>query len=183
VSIAGVPDFLIATSNGLSDYYYGNRLNDSGSQDYIPYLQYVDIFDVKHGDLRERILLTEQVSTGVAGNLATRLIHNMAIDPTGQNLFLLTNKGITIAKLDTVPLSIGGVTPSSGPGSAQIQIRGSGFVEGTIASANGTAAPVTYVDADTLQVTLPPLAAGAVQINLTNPDGQTYSLDDAYTVQ
>jgi hypothetical protein len=96
---------------------------------------------------------------------------------------LLTNKGITIAKLDTVPLSIGGVTPSSGPGSAQIQIRGSGFVEGTIASANGTAAPVTYVDADTLQVTLPPLAAGAVQINLTNPDGQTYSLDDAYTVQ
>jgi hypothetical protein len=107
----------------------------------------------------------------------------MAIDETGQRIFLITNKGLTIAQLDSVPLSIGSVTPASGPAGTQVKIRGSGFVQGTTANANGMSAAVSYVDADTLQVTLPALPAGAVQITITNPDGQSYTLDDAFTVQ
>jgi DNA-binding beta-propeller fold protein YncE len=169
VGAVGYPEFLYA------GYISGERLHDSGSLDYFPSQQGIDVFDVNHGDLRERILLTEQ--------LLPNPVHPMAIDETGQRIFLITNKGLTIAQLDSVPLSIGSVTPASGAAGTQIKIRGSGFVQGATASANGTAAAVSYVDADTLQVTLPTLPAGAVQITITNPDGQSYTLDDAFTVQ
>jgi hypothetical protein len=183
---AGLPDFLLELSpyGGASGYLVGPRLNDAGSLIYIPFPQGVDIFDVQHGDLRERILLTEQMTYGGSlGDLTSRKIHNMAIDEIGQRIFLITNKGFTIAQLDSVPLSIGSVTPASGPAGTQVKIRGSGFVQATSATANGTAATVSYVDADTLQVTFPSLPAGAVQIRVTNPDGQSYTLDGAFTVQ
>jgi hypothetical protein len=184
VGTAGLPDFRRAVSqDGSSSYLDGHRLNDSGSLIYIPFPQGIDIFDVQHGDLRERISLTEQMSIGIAGSLATRIIHSMAIDETGQHIYLITNKGLTIAQLDSVPLSIGSVTPASGGAGTQVKIRGSGFVAGTTATANGTSAAVSFVDTDTLQVVLPMLPSGAVQITLTNPDGQTYTLDDSFTVQ
>jgi hypothetical protein len=64
-----------------------------------------------------------------------------------------------------------------------VKVRCSGFVQATTATVNGTAATVSYVDANTLQLTLPSNAAGAAQISLTNPDGQTYTLDNAVAVQ
>jgi hypothetical protein len=184
VGLAGLPDFLLETySYPQSNYVYGQRLNDSGSLLYIPFLQGVDIFDVQHGNLRERILLTETMSNGASSaDLTTRPVHNMAIDETGQHIYLITNKGLTILQLDSVPLSVGSVTPSSGAAGAQVKVRGSGFVTGTTATANGTDAAVSFVDADTLQVVLPTLPAGAVQLTLTNPDGQTYILDGAFAV-
>jgi DNA-binding beta-propeller fold protein YncE len=184
LGLAGLPEFLTPLSQGVLAYVVGVRLNDAGSLLYIPFSNGIDLFDVQHGDLRERILLTEQVTgVGSLGNLSSQIIHYMAIDETGQRIFLLTNKGLTIAQLDSVPLSIGSVSPATGPAGTQVRIRGSGFVQGTTASANGTAATVSFVDADTLQVTLPSLAAGVVQIMITNPDGHTYTLDDAFTVQ
>ena len=182
----GLADFLIETApgGGVSGYLVGARLSDAGSLIYVPFPQGVDIFDVQHGDLRERIMLTEQMNYGGSlGNLSSHFIHHLATDQTGEWIFLLTNKGLTIAQLDSVPLSIGGVTPASGPAGTQVRIRGSGFVQGTTASANGTSAAVSYVDSDTLQVTLPSISPGAVQITLTNPDGQSYTLDAAFTVQ
>jgi hypothetical protein len=185
LGLAGLPEFLVPISTaGLLEYVPGARLNDAGSLLYIPFSNGIDIFDVQHGDLQERIFLTEQITGGGSlGNLSSQIIHFMTIDETGQRVFLITNKGLTIAQLDSVPLSIGSVTPSSGAAGTQVKVRGSGFVQGTTASANGTAATVSYVDADTLQVTLPSLPAGVVQITITNPDGQSYALDDAFTVQ
>jgi hypothetical protein len=184
---AGLPDFLyeLSPGGGTSGYLAGSRLNSSGSLLYIPFPQGVDIFDVHHGDLRERVYLTEQMPavSGSFGDLTSTMVHNMAIDETGERIFLITNKGLTIAQLDSAPLSIGSVTPSSGAAGTQVKIRGSGFVEATTATANGTAATVYYVDSNTLQVTLPSLTAGAVQMTITNPDGQSYTLDDAFTVQ
>jgi DNA-binding beta-propeller fold protein YncE len=186
VGMAGLPDFLLELSpyGAISGYLSGHRLHDSGSLVYLPFPQGVDIFDVRHGDLRERIFLTEQMTNGGSLlDLTSRMVHNMAIDETGQRVFLMTNKGLTIAQLDSVPLSIGSVTPAAGPAGTQVKIRGSGFLPGATASANGTSAVVSYVDSNTLQVSLPSLPSGAVQIKITNPDGKTYSLDDAYTVQ
>ncbi len=185
LGIAGLPAFLFETSGGsLSDYVYGHRLNDSGSLIYIPFPQGIDIFDVQHGNLRERITLTETMSNGVSSvQLATRPVHSLAIDATGQHLYMITNKGLTVAELDAVPLSIGSVTPATGPAGTQVKVRGSGFLPGMTASTNGVAAAVSYVDADTLQLTIPSLPVGAVQITLKNPDGQTYVLDDAYTAE
>ena len=180
----GLPAFRAVMDDApLSSYLQGARLNDGGSLLYLPFPQGVDIFDVQHGNLRERISLTERMSYGIAGNIATLIIHSMAIDETGQHIFLITSKGVTVVELDSVPLSMGSVTPATGPSGTQVKVRGSGFLEGITASANGVAAAVSYVDADTLQVTLPSLPAGAVQITLTNLDGQSYSLDDAYTAQ
>ena len=38
-----------------------------------------------------------------------------------------------------------------------------------------------FVDMNTLTVTTPPLAAGPQQILITNPNGDSYSLDAAFT--
>jgi len=180
VGAAGMPAFLRETSDNFSSYLSGDRLNDSGSLIYLPFPQGIDIIDIAHGDLRERIFLAEQMGIGVAGSIATRIIHSMAMDETGQQIFLITNKGLTVVKLDSVPLSIGSLTPAIGPAGTQVKVRGSGFLQGITASANGVSAAVSYSDADTLELTIPSLPAGAVQITLKNPDGQTYSLDDAF---
>ncbi|HET9179467.1 MAG TPA: IPT/TIG domain-containing protein [Terriglobia bacterium] len=185
----GLPDFvqamLPAATPVTSTYLPGARLNNSGSLVYVPLAHGFDIYDVHHGNLRERISLTEQMSNGggTLGDLVNRIVHSMAIDETGERLFLITHKGLTVAQLDSAPLSVGSVTPSSGAAGTQVTVRGSGFVQGATTSANGTSAAVSYVDGSTLNLTLPSLPAGAVQIKITNPDGQSYTLDDAYTVQ
>jgi hypothetical protein len=166
----------------------GMKLNDAGSLSYVPVLtgisseglsfseNAVDIYDVQQNSLRERVLLSEQFPSSVQ--------NGMAIDPTGREIFLITEAGLTIVTLDSVPLSIGSVTPSSGAAGVAVTIRGSGFVTGIQAHFNGTAGTVTFVDVDTLQATVPgPLPSGAVSIGLSNPDGSTYVLDDAFVIQ
>jgi hypothetical protein len=47
----------------------------------------------------------------------------------------------------------------------------------------GKAATCGVVDSETLSCTVPNLVAGATAISLTNPDGQTYSFENALAVQ
>jgi hypothetical protein len=160
------------------------KIPDGGSLVYIPYANYtfvsssgpscVDIFDVNHGARLRRINLAEQVQ---------QVTDAMAIDPYGQNIYLITNAGLSIVQLSNAPLSIGHLIPSAGPAGTSVTIRGSGFQQGASVSANGTAATATFVDQNTLQATMPNLAAGSVQITVTNPAGATYSLDNAFTIQ
>lgn len=53
-------------------------MHDSGSLLYSPFPQGIDIFDAQHGDLRERIYLSEQIP---------RIQEAMAIDETGQRIW------------------------------------------------------------------------------------------------
>jgi hypothetical protein len=152
---------------------FNEKLNDSGSLLYFPFTTAIDLTDVRQGVLRRRIMLTEEIA---------QVIDAMAIDTTGQNIFLITNKGLTIVQLDTVPISIGGVTPATASAGTQITIRGSGYLSGITATLNGATASVTVVDADTLQLNVPSIASGAVQIQLKNPDGSSYTLDDAFVI-
>jgi hypothetical protein len=153
---------------------FNEKLNDSGSLLYFPFTTFVDIMDVKQGVLRRRVTLTEQIA---------QVLDAMTVDLTGQNIFLITNKGLTIVQLDAVPISIGSVAPTSASSGSQIAIRGSGFVQGLTAVLDGKPASVTFVDADTLQVTVPTLSPGSVQIQLQNPDGAAYALDNAFVTQ
>lgn len=185
ISVTGLPEYLDATP-ALS----GIKLNDSGSLAYVgvtpsvvtepPAIDprsFVDIYDVQHHELRERIFLSEQFLPQEAAQ------NGLAIDGTGQNLFLLTKAGLTIVSLDSVPLSIGSITPTVGSAGATVILRGSGFSQLTTAMCNGATAKATFVDTDTLQVSLPAsLPAGPVSISLSNPDGSTYTLDVAFTV-
>jgi hypothetical protein len=160
------------------------KIPDGGSLVYIPYAGYtdfnvtypgcVDIFDLNHGALLHRLNLTEQVQP---------VTDAMTIDAYGQNIYLITNAGLTVVQLTAAPLAIGSVTPATGPAGTKVTISGSGFQSATAVTANGTPAATTFVNANTLTAVMPSLAAGSIQITVTNPSGETYSLDNAFTSQ
>jgi hypothetical protein len=114
----------------------------------------------------------------------------LTTDENGRRLFAITstdgtaqNAGITIVELANVPLGIGTLTPASGSaaGGAAVTIRGSGFVSGVTVTIGGQSASVTFKDVNTLNVVTPAVSAGAQRVTITNPDGETVSLDAAYT--
>lgn len=62
-----------------------------------------------------------------------------------------------------------------------LTIRGSGFQSGAIAAIGGKNAAVTFVDMNTLTLTTPMLAPGPQPIIITNPNGDSYARDAAFT--
>jgi hypothetical protein len=112
----------------------------------------------------------------------------LTTDENGQRLFAITssdgtaqNAALTVIQLATVPPGIGTISPStvSASGGATLTVRGSGFQSGTTVSCNGKSATVSFKDVNTLSVVTPSLTSGPQQIVITNPDGQTISLDAA----
>jgi hypothetical protein len=172
----------------------GIALHPSGAQLYQPFLtgasggagvkSGIDILDAHSGVLRLRIFLPQQFMTDVDG------LHGsfLTTDENGQRLFAISdgtpqNAALTVVQLAAVPLGIGTITPSTAAaaGGAALTIRGSGFQSATTLSINGKAATVTFKDSNTLLVVTPALTPGPQQITLTNPDGETVSLDAALT--
>jgi len=173
----------------------GIVLHPSGSLIYQPFLTGapgsagvkggIDILDVHSGTLRLRIFLPQQFMTDVDG------LHGsfLTTDENGQRLFSITssdgtpqNAALTVLQLAAVPLGIGAITPSAvaATGGATLTVRGSGFQSATTLTFNGKGASVTFKDANTLLVVTPSLAPGSQQIAITNPDGETVSLDAAF---
>jgi hypothetical protein len=106
----------------------------------------------------------------------------LATDEWGQKIFALTQSGLTVVELASVPVGIGAASPASVPaaGGAVVQIRGSGFVSGARVTVGGTTAAVNFIDADTLEVTTPAMSAGPQRIVVTNPDGESDALDAVF---
>lgn len=73
--------------------------------------------------------------------------------------------------------------PTSGPdlGGTAVTISGSGFEAGATVAFNGTPAAVVQVTATTIAVTAPPHAPGAVDLVVSNPDGQQGTLLAGFT--
>jgi hypothetical protein len=142
----------------------------------------IDIVDTHNGRLRLRIFLPEPLAA-----LSTDLdaLHGsfLAIDETGQRIFALTTSGLTIIQLATVPLSIGTISPASIPaaGGTTLTIRGSGFQSGATVTIGGKNVPATFVDINTLTLVTPQLAPGPQQLTISNPSGDSYTLDAAFT--
>jgi hypothetical protein len=174
----------------------GVTFHPSGALVYVPFLTGlagsagvkggVDILDAHSGVLRLRILLPQQLMTDVDGFHGSFL----STDENGQRLFAITstdgtaqNAGVTIVTLTNVPLGIGTLTPANGPaaGGTTLTLRGSGFQTGTTVTVGGKTAAVTFTDMNTLTVVTPALTTGAQRLTITNPDGETVSLDAAYT--
>src|SRR5580692_1301211 len=103
----------------------------------------------------------------------------LAIDATGTKILLGLQNGLAYFDLDVVPLAVGTVTPVSAAPGATIQVRGSGFVAGTTVKIGGVSANCSFVDAETLSCAVPALRSGAASMALNNPDGQTYSFENA----
>ena len=144
----------------------------------------IDIRDAHNGRLRLRVYLPEpfaMLSTDIDGLHGTFL----TLDENGERLFALTISGLTVMQLSNVPLGIGTLAPGSGPsaGGTSITLRGSGFQSGTNATLGGKTVDVTIKEMNTLTFTTPALSAGAQQLVLTNPDGESVSLDAAFVAQ
>jgi IPT/TIG domain len=74
------------------------------------------------------------------------------------------------------------VAATSAPaGGATITIHGSGFQSGTTATIAGKSATVTFKDANTITIKVPPLSSGPQRLILENPTGETATLDAALT--
>ena len=143
----------------------------------------IDIIDARSGQRRELVRLSEQILSGPTEQLQTPS-KVMAVTPAGDQVFLLTTAGLTVVQLDAVPLGIGSVAPSTGSPGTVVTVRGTGFTSGTSATANGSSAGVSFVDASTLKITIPAaLSNGPTQFILSNPDGSRFTLDAAFLVQ
>jgi IPT/TIG domain len=141
----------------------------------------VDIRDAHNGQLRLRVYMPEpfaMLNTDVDG------LHGqfLTIDENGQRLFALTTNGLSIVQLSRVPLAIGTLNPANGSaaGGTAVTLRGSGFQSGMTATLGGKSPAVTFTDMNTLSITTPPTSAGPQQLVLTNPDGESVSLDAAF---
>ena len=153
---------------------FGEKLNDSGSLLYMPQVSGVDIFDVPTGRIALHVAVPDPLFESWG---------SLAVDVTGSRMFLISSTGVTVAQLSQVPLSLAHATPSSASAGATVTLRGSGFVSGSTVTVGTTQAAVTYVDGNTLQVTVPSVASGPYRITINNPSGQQYSLDYALTVE
>ncbi len=82
--------------------------------------------------------------------------------------------------------SVTSVSPNSGPagGGTAVTVSGSNFLAGASVSFGGSAASsVTVVNSTTITATTPAHAAGAVNVVVTNSDGQSGTLPSGFTYQ
>lgn len=153
-----------------------SRLNETGSLLY-SVSSAVFISDTHNG----RLLLMLNLPNTTGPN--TSPYRPLAVDPTGQQILVATQLGVSYFKLGVVPLAVGTVTPSNGPVGTTIQLKGSGFANGTGVQIGGQSASCSNIDSETISCTVPNLAPGETSIALSNPDGQTYSFENAFLVQ
>lgn len=156
-----------------------SRLNETGSLLYASNgsSNQVTVLDTHNGRLL--LLLNLPASLGPS----TGPYRPLAIDPTGQQILVATQSGLSYFKLSVVPLAVGTVSPTQGPVGTTIQLKGSGFVSGITVQIGGQAASCGVVDSETISCTVPNLTSGPKFMTLTNPDGQTYYFENAFTVQ
>jgi sugar lactone lactonase YvrE len=142
----------------------------------------VDILDAHTGLLRLRMFLPEPLAT-LSTDIDALHASFLAIDENGQRIFAITTSGLTEIQLATVPLAIGTISPISAPasGGTVLTIRGSGFQSGATVTIGGKPAVATFKDMNTLSVTTPTLSTGPQQVVISNPDGNSYSLNAAFT--
>jgi hypothetical protein len=82
-----------------------------------------------------------------------------------------------------VGFAVSSVAPSSGPtiGGDYIRISGRGFQSGVFVTIDGVIAPLTRVTDTVIDARTQAHSLGPVDVVVTNPDGQTVTLNAAYT--
>lgn len=145
----------------------GQKLNSTGSLSYLPETDRIRIFDVRHGQLVQTIMVPD--------GLNENAVDGMAIDPDGQTIYVLTQTGVTTLQFAADPLSIGEVQASGN----QLTILGSGFNAEASVTVDGNAAAVNFKNSQEIIASVTSLSSGPHQIVVTLPSGTAYSLDNA----
>jgi len=150
----------------------GRRVHPSGGLLYLPQVDGVLLFDLQNAT----------VARAYSGlNLAATQVGTIAIDETGQIIYAISPSGIEVATLDSVPLTLGHVSPEAGPsaGGTPVTLRGSGFTSGTQANFGGVPVTPTFVDSNTIKIVTPKLTPGRVRVSVIQ-SGERYDLDAAF---
>ena len=116
--------------------------------------------------------------TATAPAHAAGAVNVVVTNPDGQSA-TLNNAYTYIA-----PPTLSSVSPTSGPiaGGTVLTLTGTQFVTGATVSVGGVAATSVNVASSTsITATAPAHTAGAVSVVVTNPDGQSVTLNNAYT--
>lgn len=145
----------------------GQKLNATGSLSYLPEVDRIRIFDVRHGQLIRTIMVPDKLNS--------KAVDGMAIDPDGQTIYVLTQTGVTTLQFAADPLSIGEVQATGN----QLTILGSGFSPEATVTVDGSPAVVSFQNSQELIASVSSLSPGAHQIVIALPSGPTYSLDNA----
>ncbi len=131
-------------------------------------------------------------ASGVSVASATSITATTPANAAGQKDIVVTNPDGQTGRLTgafnyevpaSAPPSVAGITPRSGPtgGGTAITISGSGFAAGATVSFGATSGVgVNVSSATSIAVTTPPGTAGKVELVVTNPDGQTSRLAEAF---
>jgi len=95
-----------------------------------------------------------------------------------------TGAAATFVTPSTAPPSAAGITPASGTvaGGTVITVTGRDFQDGAVVTIGGLPAyQVDVLDATRIQATTPPHAEGPVDVTITNPDGESDALAQAFS--
>jgi hypothetical protein len=155
---------------GPTDLLLYPRLNAAGSLYFLAFPDHFEVIDVAPAMLRMRFAITEAIQDTVMP---------MAIDSGGRNIFLITDKGLTVVDLGAALLSIGHLSQQNAAPGTMVKVRGSGFDSTVTAKVGGVAATVSVTDENTLMLTIPSASSGPEDIVLSRGDGATYTLENA----
>lgn len=162
-------DILVSQRNLVA----GEKIHSTGSLQYLPTTKGIEIYDVHHGHMIRSI----RIPGGMAPTLDC-----LVIDRTGSSLYVAEASGIGVIHLAVPPLSIGSIQPSHGnaSGGSTVTIFGSGFSNGASVSLGGISAPAQVIDSTKLTFVAPAASAAKLSVTVTNPNGDSYTLDAAY---
>ncbi len=130
-----------------------------------------------------RVFFGNVAATSVSFVSSSQLRATSPPHPAGSVPIQVTNPDGQSGQLNTFtyvepqPLApqISGITPTSGPtaGGTDITINGANFQSGATVTFDGTAAATNFINSSQLIARTPPHAAGAVTLEVRNPDGQS----------
>ena len=132
-------------------------------------------------------------ATGVTVSSSTSIKATTAAHATGAVNVVVTNsdtqsgtltQGFTYTAVPNPAPTVAAISPTSGTnaGGTAVTITGTGFLTGATVSLGGTAATgVTVASSTSITATAPAHAAGAVNVVVTNTDGQKGTLANGYT--
>jgi len=184
-NLYNVPSELGEKSNGFIDYNgqdfaYTLTVNASGSLAVEQFAsEYFGIhtsttlrmFDLGHGSLVRTVSVPGGFTLPDFGK-------PIALDPSGQNIWMFTPSGLTELKFLSDPLSIGEVQTAGGT----LTLLGSGFTSSLTVSVDGhTLSAVQVTGTITASAPLPPLASGMHNVTVSNPGQPPYVLPAAFT--
>jgi hypothetical protein len=143
------------------------KLNSTGSLAYVPEVDRIRIYDVRHGNAVKTIMVPDKLSTAP--------FDGVVVDSDGQSLYVMTTSGLATFTLGAKILSVGEVLTSNG----QLTLLGSGFAPGAVVLIDGVSLSTTVPDSQHIVAALPTLAAGAHTVTVNLLDGTSYSIENA----